>query len=115
MSLPNLEQLEAKQNDINVERDNFIDSLLPLERKKFEAAMKATTALLKAGVPFYLFAQLPSMDDRTKQTVYQWNSTVALTEIDPSSGKPTQESMKANSLFHKLLFSCFFFLFNGMW
>jgi hypothetical protein len=110
MSKPivNQEHREAEQMEANRERDEFIATLSKTDQAKFAAVEKAVRLLVKADVPFYMFPQLPSLQFKGKQQIWQWNSLVAKVQYD-KSGKPTKESDKENGFYHEAFFS---FIFN---
>ncbi len=110
-TIENQEHLEKYQLDTNIERDDFVKSLLKEDREKFEAVEKAVKILIDAKVLFYLFPQLPYLPDKTKNQVWQWNSLLHFAEYD-NAGKFTLEYLRKNKNFNHGMLSYIFYMFT---
>lgn len=96
----NQEHLEALQETVNKDRENFIKTLNEEELKKFKAVEQAVNILVENKVWFYLFPMLKTeVGDHIIDAVWQWNSITTFTEYG-ENGKISEKSKKTNEYFH---------------
>lgn len=96
----NQEHLEALQETVNKDRENFLKTLNEEELKKFKAVEQAVNILVENKVWFYLFPMLKTeINGHIIDAVWQWNSITEFTEYG-ENGKVLDESIKKNGHFH---------------
>ena len=96
----NEEQLEAAQQEIDEDRIYRNQFLKKISQDKIDFVEKELVKFQKKGIPVYIYAYLPSVDDDAKEfeSLYQYNNLSSFFE-DDGEGHQTPE---CKLLFHRV-------------
>ena len=102
MHKQNKEQLEARQRDIDEDRIYRMQFLTKKDRDQVAFVEKELVKFQKKGIPMYLYAYLPAIDDdgHRFEAIYQYNTLNCFYEED-GKGNPKPECNLRNYHVHK--------------